>query len=77
MLFSYVVLLDMNMPGLDGGATLPRLRLIEPDVPVLLVTGRVDQTALDLAASHTGVSLLGKPFGIRDLQAHLDARTAG
>jgi len=72
-----VVLLDMNMPGMDGGATLPRLRLLEPDVPVLLVTGRVDQTALDLVASHAGVSLLGKPFGIRDLQAHLDARTAG
>lgn len=67
-----LVILDMNMPGLGGAGTLPRLRLFRPMVPVLLATGRVDQTALALASDHPRVTLLPKPFGLRDLQKHLE-----
>ena len=66
-----VVLLDMNMPGLGGSGTLPRLRVLEPTVPVLLVTGRADQVALDLVAAHPGVKLLAKPFSCQDLEQNL------
>ena len=68
-----VVTLDMNMPGLGGARTLPRLRALRPTVPVLLCTGRVDQSALDLVAAHAGVTLLAKPFSSGELQQHLDA----
>jgi len=67
-----LVILDMNMPGLGGAGTLPRLRGLRPSVPVLLSTGRTDQTALNLATAHTGVTLLSKPFGLRELQKHLE-----
>ena len=67
-----LVILDMNMPGLGGIGTLPRLRALRPGVPVLLATGRVDQTALTLASAHPGVTLLSKPFGLRELQKHLE-----
>jgi len=67
-----LVFLDMNMPGLGGIGTLPRLRAQRPEVPVLLTTGRVDQTALALASAHPGVTLLSKPFGLRELQKHLE-----
>jgi len=67
-----LVILDMNMPGLGGIGTLPRLRRLRPAVPVLLSTGRVDQTALTLASDHAGVTLLSKPFGLRELQKHLE-----
>ena len=67
-----LVILDMNMPGLGGIGTLPRLRVLRPEVPVLLATGRVDQTALTLASAHPGVTLLSKPFGLRELQKHLE-----
>jgi PAS domain S-box-containing protein len=66
-----VVILDMNMPGLGGSGTLPRLRLMNPTVPVLLATGRADQAALDLADSHPHVVLLSKPFRIQELQQYL------
>ena len=66
-----VVILDMNMPGLGGGGTLPRLRVLCPTVPVLLATGRADQGAMDLAMTQPGVLLLPKPFTIRELQVHL------
>jgi len=55
------------------GAVNHRLRALLPDVPVLLVTGRADQATHDLAARHSGVTLLAKPFGLRDLQQYLDA----
>lgn len=66
-----VVILDMNMPGLGGKATLPRLRALCPTVPVLLATGRVDQEALDLVASQPFVIMMSKPFSFEDLQGHL------
>ncbi|MCX6547914.1 MAG: ATP-binding protein [Acidobacteria bacterium] len=67
-----LVILDMNMPGLGGAGTLPRLRALCPSVPVLLSTGRTDQTALALALPHPGVTLLAKPYGLRELRTHLD-----
>ena len=46
-----VVVLDLKMPGLDGLATMHRLREIAPGVPVIILTGHgtVDAglTALD------------------------------
>ena len=68
-----LVILDMNMPGLGGVATLPRLRALCPGVPVLLSTGRTDQTALALASAHPGVTLLSKPFGLGEFQKHLES----
>ena len=67
-----LVILDMNMPGLGGVGTLPRLRALRPKLPVLLATGRIDQTALTLASAHPGVTLLSKPFGLRELQKHIE-----
>jgi len=66
-----VVILDMNMPGIGGAGTLPRLRALLPAVPVLLTTGRADQAAQDLIKAHPQVTLLSKPFGMKELQAHL------
>jgi|GEM_PF-841250 len=67
-----VVILDINMPGLGGAGTLPRLRQLRPTTPVLLATGRVDQFASDLAGAHPFVSLLSKPFSLKELQQKLD-----
>jgi PAS domain S-box-containing protein len=66
-----LVILDLNMPGLGGAKTLPRLRSLCPGVPVLLATGRADQSALDLVATHPGVTLMPKPFSSRTLMDHL------
>jgi len=71
-----VVVLDMNMPGLGGAATLPRLRVLCPAVPVLLATGRADQAALDLVAAHAHVRLLPKPFTMDEFDQSL-AELAG
>ena len=67
-----VVILDMNMPGMGGPETLRRLRLLRPSIPVLLATGRIDQAALDLVTAHSRVTLLPKPFGMKELRQHLE-----
>lgn len=34
-----MVILDMIMPGMDGGTSFDRIREIQPDMPVLLSSG--------------------------------------
>jgi PAS domain S-box-containing protein len=67
-----VVVLDLNMPGLGGAGTLPRLRTLEPQVPVLVATGRADQAALDLVASDPRALILEKPFTLEVLRGCLE-----
>ena len=67
-----VVILDMNMPGLGGLATLPRLRTLFPKLPVIISTGRADQTTLDLTLNEPFVTLLPKPFAIEELRGRLE-----
>jgi hypothetical protein len=59
------------MPGLGGSGTLPLLRALRPALPVLLATGRADQSALDLIVSDPRTTLLGKPFTMHDLSEGL------
>ena len=66
-----LVILDMNMPGMGGAATLPRIRAMRPDLPILLATGRTDQQAMDLVASVPLTTLLAKPFTLDELKRHL------
>jgi len=67
-----VVLLDMNMPGLGGVGTLPRMRALRPELPVLISTSRVDQSALNFIAAHPFTTLMPKPFTLGQLRKHLE-----
>ena len=67
------VILDVNMPGLGGIGTLPRLRALRPAMPVILTTGRPDPGVQRLMAAHQPVSLLPKPFSLKELRDSLDA----
>ena len=67
------VILDLNMPGLGGAGTLPRLRALRPATPVILSTGRADQAAMALMERHPEILLLAKPFKMQELQQVLEA----
>jgi CheY-like chemotaxis protein len=66
-----LAILDMDMPGLGGAGTLPRLRDLCPDLPVLIVTGRVTELVHHLIRQFPGVSLLPKPFNLAGLRDRL------
>lgn len=67
------IVLDLNMPGIGGTATLAIVRRKWPDIPVLLATGRPDQEAIDLARTTNRVTLLAKPFAPPALNEQLVA----
>ena len=67
-----VIILDMNMPGLGGAETLPRIRQLNQNVPIFLATGRADDTALNLVSAYSKVTLLSKPFSAGELRDRLE-----
>ena len=57
-----LVLLDTDMPVLDGKATIPLLRALAPAIPIVLMSGQVS------AESNTdAVARLAKPFQLEEL----------
>ena len=57
-----VLITDVRMPGIDGFAVLDRALLIDPDLPVIMITGHGD-VSMAVRAIHGGAyDFLEKPF---------------
>jgi PAS domain S-box-containing protein len=62
-----LVLTDLGMPGMGGWDVVAKIKAINPDVPVVLLTGWANQTDVK-RARESGVDLvLGKPISSKDL----------
>ncbi|MEE9384045.1 MAG: response regulator [Nannocystaceae bacterium] len=57
-----VVLLDMTMPGLSGEQVFREMRVIDPKVPVILMSGYNEQDATSRFAGEGLAGFLQKPF---------------
>jgi CheY-like chemotaxis protein len=66
-----LVILDLDMPGMGGAATLPLIRRLRPGLPVVIATGRLPHEAAELAQKYSLVSLMPKPYGVRELRSQL------
>lgn len=69
-----LVLLDMKIPGMDGLEILRRLRFIEPDTKVIMMTAYGE---LDLMKEATALGVVihfTKPFDIEELKAAVRAQ---
>jgi two-component system cell cycle sensor histidine kinase/response regulator CckA len=66
---------DVLMPGLDGPSLADRLRVVWPALPVLLVSGYVDE-ALRGRVRERQLELLHKPYTLADLVARAAALMA-
>ena len=68
-----LVILDLTLPGMDGLDILRNLRIRGSDVPVLILTARVEVdarvTGLDCGAD----DYLTKPFALQELEARVRA----
>lgn len=65
--FDGVVVSDIRMPGMDGMTLLQRIREVDAEVPVILVTGHAD-VQLAVSAMRAGVyDFLEKPFTVQHL----------
>lgn len=60
--FAGVVIADLRMPGLDGSALFNRLARLDPELPVIMISGHADiATAVDLVR-RGAYDFLSKPF---------------
>jgi PAS domain S-box-containing protein len=66
-----LVILDMNMPVMNGAETLPRVLALRPSLPVLMATGYSDEDILPLLVGRPNVQSLRKPFSIQELADRL------
>ena len=69
-----LVILDVVMPGIDGGETYRRLRDVDTKVPVLLSSGLSSEDAVEGILADGATGFIPKPYGIGELtQAVSDA----
>jgi DNA-binding NtrC family response regulator len=67
-----VIVLDVKMPGIDGIETLKRIKAIQPDYEVIILSGHA---SLDLARRIVelgGFDYLLKPFDFEDLLVKIE-----
>jgi two-component system OmpR family response regulator len=62
-----VVLLDVTLPGISGEVLLEYLRAIEPQVPVIMVTGNSDEALARRLLTQGATDYLLKPFELARL----------
>jgi len=62
------VLVDMTMPDLDGIQTATGLKQLQPDIPIVLMSGYSESEALTNLGKDYISAFLAKPFGVSELQ---------
>jgi two-component system OmpR family response regulator len=74
-----LVVLDVNMPGMDGFEVCRRIRRDGIQVPVIFLTARDDMDDLRTGFRHGGDDYLTKPFRLEELGLRIEAllRRAG
>lgn len=67
--FPGIIVTDIRMPRLDGLQLLERVRAVDPDIPVILITGHGD-VPMAVKALHDGAfDFIAKPFAVDHLIA--------
>ena len=68
-----LILLDIMLPGMNGLEVLRRLREIDADVPVLILTARGEEADKVLGLTLGADDYISKPFNLGELRARINA----
>lgn len=66
-----VVLLDMAMPGINGTQVFERLRVMDPKVRVILMSGYPEDAAADRLLQRGAAGFLHKPFSMSEVSLRI------
>ncbi|HXE97464.1 MAG TPA: PAS domain S-box protein [Dongiaceae bacterium] len=66
-----VVLMDLTMPNMDGVAAMHNLRLIKPDVKVILTSGFNEQEFDERISGQPPSGFIRKPYSLKEVKAEL------
>jgi CheY-like chemotaxis protein len=70
----FLILSDINMPGMSGLDLLPRARQARPDVPVIMITAYGDDETRRKAAEVGAAGLFTKPIDFPELRGEIGRR---
>jgi nitrogen-specific signal transduction histidine kinase/CheY-like chemotaxis protein len=62
-----LVITDVMMPQMGGHSTITAVRALNPEIPIIVWSGRVEQEALDEIRAEGIQGFLPKPFAMNDL----------
>lgn len=62
-----LVVLDLVMPEMGGHQCIPKLRTINPDVKILVVTGQTSESTISNALALGAIDFLAKPYDMTEL----------
>ena len=65
------VVLDLNLPGMSGADLVLRLRALQRDLKIVMITAALDDVLRKRGADLQGVTCLSKPFSLESLEAVL------
>jgi DNA-binding response OmpR family regulator len=68
-----LVLLDVMLPGMNGLEVLRRLRQVDAEVPVIVLTARGEDTDKVLGLQLGADDYIAKPFNLAELRARINA----
>jgi PAS domain S-box-containing protein len=66
-----MILTDVVMPGMDGIELRDRVRILDPDIKVLFMSGYNSSMIEDRGCVMDGVHFIQKPFGLNDLSQRI------
>lgn len=72
-----VVLLDLVMRGMYGLEVLQKLRELDPDARIVVVSADIQSSSLQLAEEAGAKAFINKPFDRTEILGALDAALAG
>ena len=68
-----LIITDINMPGMSGIDLLKEIKLLNPELPVIVITGYSAEKAQVLAEKNKADGFLPKPFRMNDIKDLIDS----
>lgn len=71
-----LVLMDVNMPVMDGMQTLEKLRALDPDCAVVMLTSMANRSTVEAALGHGAINYIRKDTPKEEIAAALSETIA-